>query len=64
MPDELKTPEEKLKLLGERLREGAAKIRPVPKQVLDDALKPNQGLEQDETQKSGLKKRRRRGPSR
>ncbi len=65
MPDEQKSAEEKLRLLGERLRAGAAKIRPVPNQVIEQALKPVQDLAQDPTQKSGrLKRRRRRGPSR
>ncbi len=63
MPEEKKNAEEKLRLLGERLRAGAAKIRPVPKEVIENALKPTKGLEQDQTEKrSHLKQRRRRGP--
>ena len=53
--------EEKLRLLGKRLRAGAANIRPVPKQVLENVLKPDQTLDGE---KERRRERRRDGPSR
>jgi transcriptional/translational regulatory protein YebC/TACO1 len=64
MPNEQRSAEQKLRLLGEKLRAGAAKIRPVPKDVIEKALKPSKGQEQDRSQtKQSIKRRRRRGPS-
>lgn len=65
MPDENQEVEEKLSLLGEKLRAGAANIRPVPKEVLEQALKPTQApAEEQKPKQNRLKRRRRRGPSR
>lgn len=42
MPEDPRSAEEKLELLGERLRAAADKSRPVPRQAIENALKPSQ----------------------
>lgn len=53
-----KTAEEKLNLLGTRLRGGAAKSRPVPQQTIQDAIKRAQEFEQEQNKEQTRERRR------
>ena len=57
MPDNNKTREEKLKLLGETIRKGVERAKPVrAKQIVKDSTKESQNLE--EKPKQHIKKKR------